>query len=155
MLIFNHPAFKYNVFVAASSTYPRSNIFILPFRPAPPRPLRICHQVILIAQKRQTDVRPTSDQMPILGFITSCFNNVFLSRQTRQTISQHVAHARARARGLFFFIILILYFEFIKKWSDQSDAINAGADVGLTEWPEWSDAGLTRSDVSNSRKHEG
>jgi hypothetical protein len=86
--------------------------------------------------------------MSIYDFIISCFYRVIFSRQTRQTIFQHVAYARTRAR-YFLFLILILYFEFIKKQSDQADALNAGTDVGLTEWPFWSDAGLTWADAAD------
>jgi hypothetical protein len=82
-------------------------------------------------------VRGASDQMSFLRFITSCIYDVIFTRQTRQTSFPHVIHMRACARGLIFLLVLSLYFEFVKKWSDQSDAAN----VDTVLWSDaWADA---------------
>lgn len=146
MSIKDNPAYKYCVSGTAPCIYSHGDGKLVPC-PAPLFPCIKYHQIILNARLRQPGVRLASAQMSILDFIISYFYEVIFSRQTRQPSLQHVAHARAHARGLFFFIILLLYFEFIKKRSDQPDSNNADADVGLTEWPVWSNAGLTRADA--------
>lgn len=116
------------------------------FAPLPLFPRRKHLSNILIPQKRQGCVRGASDQMPFYVFVIACFYECIFSRQTRQTNFQHYTHARTRARAVFF--ILTLYFEFVRKQSDQADASSNSADVGLTEWPFWSDAGLTQADAA-------
>ncbi len=112
--------------------------------PAPLFP-RLKHlQNMLIPRMRQGSVRGASTQMLFYFFVIYCFYVVIFSRQTRQPIFQHYTHARtrARARAVFPVFILTLYFEFLKKCPDGADAPSHSADVGLTQWPFWSDAGL-------------
>ena len=122
------------------------------FVPLPLRPRQKHRSSMLIPQKRQGCVRGASAQMPFYAFVTACFYGYIFGRQTRQTSFQHYTHARTRARAVFF--ILTLYFEFIRKQSDQADASSNSADVGLTEWPFWSDAPLTQADAAGSKQSD-
>jgi hypothetical protein len=121
--------------------------------PAPLRPWLRYPSSMLIPQKRQGCVRGASDQMSFYAFAIYCFNKFIFGRQTRQPIFQHYTHARmrARARAVFFIFILTLYFEFLKKCPDQADAPNAGANVGLTQWPFWADGGLPQADADHNK----
>ena len=122
--------------------------------PAPLRPWLRYPSNILIPRMRQGSVRGASGQMSFYAFAIYCFNRFIFGRQTRQPIFQHYTHARmrARARAVSLIFILTLYFEFLKKCPDQADAPNTGADVGLTQWAFWADAGLTQADADHNLK---
>lgn len=126
--------------------------------PAPRRPWLNNHPKVLIPaifSKLESipsaRVKPASDQMSFYKFVSYCLYIIIFLRQTRQPSLQQYIHVRACARGIFLYLFLTLYFEFVRKWSDVSDALNTSADRGLTELPFQSDAPLTRADGKDER----
>jgi len=122
------------------------NIFFV--CPAPLFPWLIIHPKVIIPAIPSARVSLASAYPSFCKFVIYCFLMLFFLRQTRQTNFPQYIHVCACARGILFYLFLTLYFEFVRKWSDVSDAFNAGADRGLTESPFQSDASLTRADAN-------
>ena len=96
---------------------------------------------------RQSSVSLKSALMSLNEFLIYCLYMIIYFRHTRQGILPQHIHVRACAcaRGIF---VSDIYFKFVRKQSDQTDALNASADLRADGTP---DAPLTYPDGINER----
>jgi hypothetical protein len=136
-------------------------------RPAPRRPwLNNRPKVLMPAIFSKLEsipsghVRGPSGQMSFYKFVTYCLYMIIFLRQGRQGILPQHIHVRVRAcaRGNFVYRFLTLYFEFVRKYPDVPDALNASADLrpdGTPDGPLTCPDGINERVLSRGQRHTG